>query len=151
MVARSSMSAGFGVLLMVVSLAEGPGGANRNPRCGGKRNPDSPTFKIPHLRNDFASRHHVYFFATRLAIRTQKANIRQPGPPRNGPDLINGPYGGSPVTVKTDIEIAREAKMKPIAEVAAKLGIPADAIIPYGTTKAKISFDFINALNTRPD
>jgi formate--tetrahydrofolate ligase len=55
------------------------------------------------------------------------------------------------VTVKSDIEIAREAKMRPITEVAAKLGIPADAIIPYGTTKAKLSFDFINALNTRPD
>jgi formate--tetrahydrofolate ligase len=55
------------------------------------------------------------------------------------------------VTVKSDIEIAREAKMRPITEVAAKLGIPADAIIPYGTTKAKLSFDFINALGTRPD
>ena len=55
------------------------------------------------------------------------------------------------MTVKSDIEIAREAKLKPIVEVAAKLGIPADAIIPYGTTKAKLSFDFINALGTRPD
>ncbi|HRN88162.1 MAG TPA: formate--tetrahydrofolate ligase [Hyphomicrobium sp.] len=55
------------------------------------------------------------------------------------------------MTVKSDIEIAREAKSKPISEVAAKLGIPADAIIPYGTTKAKLSFDFINALNTRPN
>ena len=55
------------------------------------------------------------------------------------------------MTVKSDIEIAREAKTKPISEVAAKLGIPADAIIPYGTTKAKLSFDFINALNTRPN
>ncbi|WP_442909778.1 formate--tetrahydrofolate ligase [Hyphomicrobium sp.] len=41
--------------------------------------------------------------------------------------------------------------MKPITEVAAKLGIPADALIPYGSTKAKLSFDFINALGTRPD
>jgi len=55
------------------------------------------------------------------------------------------------VTVKSDIEIAREAKMKPITEVAARLGIPADAIIPYGTTKAKLSFDFINSLSSRPD
>ncbi|MBN9022991.1 MAG: formate--tetrahydrofolate ligase [Rhizobiales bacterium] len=55
------------------------------------------------------------------------------------------------MTVKSDIEIAREGKMKPITEVAAKLGIPADALIPYGTTKAKLSFDFINALSTRPD
>ena len=55
------------------------------------------------------------------------------------------------MTVKSDIEIAREAKMKPITEVAAKLGIPADAIIPYGTTKAKLSFDFINAQKDKPD
>ena len=37
------------------------------------------------------------------------------------------------MTVKSDIEIARAAKMKPIAEVAAKVGIPADALVPYGT------------------
>lgn len=55
------------------------------------------------------------------------------------------------MTVKTDIDIAREAKTKPIGEVASKIGIPADALIPYGTTKAKVSFDFINALKTRPD
>ena len=55
------------------------------------------------------------------------------------------------MTVKSDIEIARESKMKPITEVAAKLGIPADAVIPYGTTKAKLSFDFINAIKTRPN
>ena len=53
--------------------------------------------------------------------------------------------------VKTDIEIAREASMKPIGEVAAKIGIPASALVPYGTTKAKISFDFINSLATKPD
>ena len=53
--------------------------------------------------------------------------------------------------VKSDIEIAREAKMNPIGEVASKVGIPADALVPYGTTKAKISFDFINSLKDRPD
>jgi formate--tetrahydrofolate ligase len=55
------------------------------------------------------------------------------------------------VTVKSDIEIARAATMKPIAEVAAKVGIPADALVPYGTTKAKVTFDYINALKDRPD
>ena len=53
--------------------------------------------------------------------------------------------------VKSDIEVAREAKMKPISEVAAKVGIPDDALMPYGKTKAKISFDFINSLKGRPD
>jgi formate--tetrahydrofolate ligase len=55
------------------------------------------------------------------------------------------------VVVKSDIEVAREAKMKPIGEVAAKIGIPADALVPYGTTKAKISFEFINSLKSKPD
>ncbi len=55
------------------------------------------------------------------------------------------------MSVKSDIEIAREAKSKPIQEVASKIGIPADAIVPYGTTKAKISFDFIDSLKSKPD
>ena len=48
------------------------------------------------------------------------------------------------MTVKSDIEIARAAKMKPIAEVAAKVGIPAEALVPYGTTKAKICIPAIS-------
>src|SRR5258707_1101373 len=59
--------------------------------------------------------------------------------------------GGKSVAVKSDIEIAREAKMKPIDEVAKKLGIPADALIQYGPSKAKVSFDFIDAQKSRPD
>ena len=55
------------------------------------------------------------------------------------------------MTVKSDIEIARAATMRPIAEVAAKVGIPADALVPYGTTKAKVSFDYIDSLKGRPD
>jgi formate--tetrahydrofolate ligase len=53
------------------------------------------------------------------------------------------------VTVKSDIEIARAAKMQPIAEVAAKIGIPAEALVPYGTTKAKIAFPYIDSLKDR--
>ena len=53
--------------------------------------------------------------------------------------------------VGSDIEIAREAKMKPIAEVGKKIDIPADALLNYGPTKAKISFDFINSLKGRKD
>jgi formate--tetrahydrofolate ligase len=55
------------------------------------------------------------------------------------------------VTVKTDIEIAREASMKPITEVAHKVGIPADALLQYGPTKAKVTADFIDSLKGRPD
>ena len=49
------------------------------------------------------------------------------------------------MSVKSDIEIAREAKMKPIADVGKKIGIPAEALLNYGPTKAKVSFDFIEA------
>ena len=48
------------------------------------------------------------------------------------------------MAVKSDIEVAREAKTKPIVDVAAKVGIPGDALIPYGWTKAKVSSDFID-------
>ncbi|HEY8129635.1 MAG TPA: formate--tetrahydrofolate ligase [Hyphomicrobium sp.] len=53
--------------------------------------------------------------------------------------------------VKSDIEIAREAKIKPIAEVAAKIGIPSQALIPYGWTKAKVSTDYINQIQVNKD
>ena len=55
------------------------------------------------------------------------------------------------MSVKSDIEIAREAKQKPIAEVAAKVGVPAEALVPYGWTKAKVSFDFINKVEGNKD
>jgi formate--tetrahydrofolate ligase len=55
------------------------------------------------------------------------------------------------VSVKSDIEIAREAKQQPIADVAAKVGVPAEALIPYGWTKAKVSFDFINKIQGNKD
>jgi len=53
--------------------------------------------------------------------------------------------------VKSDIEIAREAKIKPIAEVAAKIGVPSHALIPYGWTKAKVSTDYINEIQSNTD
>ncbi len=43
------------------------------------------------------------------------------------------------MAVKSDIEIAREAVMKPIAEVGGKLGIPADQLLHYGPHKAQSS------------
>ncbi len=55
------------------------------------------------------------------------------------------------MTHKTDIEIAREAKKLPIQEIAGKLDIPAQDILPYGHDKGKISADFIHSLNDRED
>ncbi len=45
--------------------------------------------------------------------------------------------------VPTDIEIAQSAKLRPIAEVAAEIGLEANEILPYGRYKAKISPDAI--------
>ena len=47
------------------------------------------------------------------------------------------------MTYKTDIEIAREAKKRPIQDIGEKLGIPAEALLPYGHDKAKVSQNFI--------
>ncbi len=52
---------------------------------------------------------------------------------------------------KSDIEIARAATLKPIAEIGAKLDIPADALYHYGPDKAKISPEFTDSLDGRPD
>ncbi len=46
--------------------------------------------------------------------------------------------------MKQDIEIAQEATMKPIVEVAASLGIPPDDLELYGKYKAKIPLHFID-------
>ncbi|MEN9409477.1 MAG: hypothetical protein RL216_1451 [Pseudomonadota bacterium] len=52
---------------------------------------------------------------------------------------------------KTDIEIAREAKKKPIMEIGAKLGIPSEHLLPYGHDKAKVSQEFIKSLSGKKD
>src|SRR5271156_4634724 len=53
---------------------------------------------------------------------------------------------------KSDIEIAQAAAMRPIVEVAhEKLGIPDEAVSPYGRYKAKISLDYIRSLGGRPN
>jgi formate--tetrahydrofolate ligase len=54
-------------------------------------------------------------------------------------------------TVKSDIEIAREAKMKPIMEIGKGLGIPEKDLIPYGHTKAKVSLSYIDSLKSKKD
>jgi hypothetical protein len=54
-------------------------------------------------------------------------------------------------TVPSDIEIAREATLKPIGDIAARLGIPPESVENYGRYKAKISLDYIQSLEGRPD
>jgi formate--tetrahydrofolate ligase len=45
--------------------------------------------------------------------------------------------------MRSDIEIARAAKLKPIAEIASAIGVPEDALSPYGRWIAKIEPDFL--------
>src|SRR5690348_4703203 len=53
--------------------------------------------------------------------------------------------------VPSDIEIAQKSKMLRIGEVAKKLGIPEDALVPYGHYKAKVSLDYIASLKGKKD
>lgn len=52
---------------------------------------------------------------------------------------------------KTDIEIARTAQKQPITEIAQKIGITHESLIPYGHDKAKISSAYIKSLHKNPD
>ncbi|MDE7367120.1 MAG: formate--tetrahydrofolate ligase [Lachnospiraceae bacterium] len=53
--------------------------------------------------------------------------------------------------MKTDIEIAQEAELKPIGEIAEKLNIEADELELYGKYKAKLSDELISRVQTNPD
>ena len=53
--------------------------------------------------------------------------------------------------MKTDIEIAQEAKMMPIKDVAAKLGLTEDDLELYGKYKAKISNDYYDKIKNNED
>jgi formate--tetrahydrofolate ligase len=53
--------------------------------------------------------------------------------------------------VDSDIGIAQKAVLKPIGEIADRLGIPAESIENYGRYKAKIALDYIASLKDRPD
>lgn len=61
------------------------------------------------------------------------------------------PTPAMPAANLSDIEIARGAAIKPIAEVGAALGVPWEAMVPYGHTKAKIQLDYIESLADQPD
>ena len=45
--------------------------------------------------------------------------------------------------MSTDLAIARAARLRPIAEIAARAGIPETALEPYGKHKAKVGLDFV--------
>ena len=53
--------------------------------------------------------------------------------------------------MKSDIEIARAAKLNSIIDVAKKIGINQESVFNYGHHKAKISLDFIDSLKAKPE
>ena len=53
--------------------------------------------------------------------------------------------------MKTDVQIAQEAQMKPIVEVASQLDISDDELELYGKYKAKIHTDVLDRLKDRPN
>ena len=53
--------------------------------------------------------------------------------------------------MKSDIEIARAAKLDSIVEVAKRIGINQESVFSYGHHKAKISLDFIDSLKAKPE
>lgn len=55
------------------------------------------------------------------------------------------------LVIPPDIEIAQSAKLKPITEIAAGLGLSEDDIEPYGKYKAKIRLEVLKRLRDRPD
>jgi formate--tetrahydrofolate ligase len=55
------------------------------------------------------------------------------------------------ILMKSDIEIALDAKMEPIQNVAAKIGIDADELDLYGKYKAKLTDELWDRIKDRPD
>jgi methylenetetrahydrofolate dehydrogenase (NADP+)/methenyltetrahydrofolate cyclohydrolase/formyltetrahydrofolate synthetase/formate--tetrahydrofolate ligase len=53
-------------------------------------------------------------------------------------------------TVPSDLEIAQAATPRPIADIAAMIGIEADELIPYGSTKAKVHLDILKRIGDNP-
>ena len=53
--------------------------------------------------------------------------------------------------MKTDVQIAQEASLLPIQEIAAQAGIKADELEPYGHYKAKISLKLLDRLQDEKD
>lgn len=53
--------------------------------------------------------------------------------------------------MKSDVEIAQEAQMKPIVEIAKQLDIPEEELELYGRYKTKVSLETWERIKDRPD
>jgi formate--tetrahydrofolate ligase len=61
------------------------------------------------------------------------------------PIAINETRTAPETDIKSDIQIAQEAVLRPIQEIAAKIGLGAEEIFPHGHHKAKIPLDIVKA------
>ena len=50
-----------------------------------------------------------------------------------------------------DLDIARAAKLKPITEIASKIGIPDDVVLQHGPHIAKIELSHVEKIAEKPD
>lgn len=53
--------------------------------------------------------------------------------------------------MKSDIDIAKESEIRPISEIAERVGLSADDIIPYGKYMAKVPLNILDRYNESPD
>src|SRR5579885_1583208 len=58
---------------------------------------------------------------------------------------------GGAAPMKSGLEIAQEAVLRPITEIAAAAGLVPDEIEPYGSYRAKVSLGVLERLRDRPD
>jgi formate--tetrahydrofolate ligase len=78
------------------------------------------------------------------ACRSGNRIARETAGPSGSSNASKGASKGKTMAeFKSDIEIARAAKKKPIREVGEKIGIPYEHLLPYGHDKAKVSAEFI--------
>ena len=62
------------------------------------------------------------------------------------------PSAAPKASFPSNIEIAQQAKMRPIVQIARdRLGIPEEQLEPYGRYKTKVSLDYVRQLDHRPD
>ena len=92
--------------------------------------------------------------ARRALSRIRRGELRDRRDRADGRRIESGHLGRETedtTPMLTDIDIAQRALLLPIGDIATRLAIPAEALEPYGRTKAKLSLDWLAGLADRPD
>ena len=101
-----------------------------------------------HLLADSASADYVW---TCLVDAMQEFGGKRPARTRYAIALTDHRSEGAGMSVPSDIEIARAAKLKPIEAVAERVGIPDAALVHYGRHIAKLDLGWIAAARGPPE